>query len=120
MGRTGRASVVVLAACGAADRVGILGFGRHQCDSEPRSDDRHLRLQGLLLSPDPAGIAYLPAQDRLLISDSEVNEMPLFQGFNLYTANPHGLRRRLREGSRLLPGALRPGDRHSERQAVHR
>lgn len=36
-------------------------------------------------SPDPAGIAYLPAQDRLLISDSEVEEMPLYQGRNLFT-----------------------------------
>ena len=41
-------------------------------------------------SPDPAGIAYMPAQDRLLISDSEVNEMPLFQGFNLFTATRTG------------------------------
>ena len=41
-------------------------------------------------SPDPAGIAYMPAQDRLLISDSEVNEMPLFQGINLFTATRTG------------------------------
>ena len=41
-------------------------------------------------SPDPSGIAYLPAQDRLLISDSEVNEMPLFAGFNLFTATRTG------------------------------
>jgi hypothetical protein len=41
-------------------------------------------------SPDPAGIAYMPAQDRLLISDSEVNEMPLFQGSNLFTATRTG------------------------------
>ena len=41
-------------------------------------------------SPDPAGIAYMPAQDRLLISDSEVNEMPLFQGYNLFTATRTG------------------------------
>ncbi len=41
-------------------------------------------------SPDPAGIADMPAQDRLLISDSEVNEMPLFQGFNLFTATRTG------------------------------
>jgi len=37
-------------------------------------------------SPDPSGIAYMPAQDRFLISDSEVDETPTYQGFNLYTA----------------------------------
>ena len=41
-------------------------------------------------SPDPAGIAYMPAQDELLISDSEVNEMPMFQGINLFTAKRTG------------------------------
>jgi hypothetical protein len=41
-------------------------------------------------SPDPSGIAYLPAQDQLLIGDSEVNEMPMFQGINLYTATRTG------------------------------
>ena len=71
-------------------------------------------------SPDPAGIAYLPAQDRLVISDSEVDEMPLFQGFNLFTGTRTGLRSRQRGRNCLLPGALRPGDRHSQRQAVHR
>jgi len=35
-------------------------------------------------SPDPAGITYLPSEGRLLISDSEVNEMPLYQGVNLF------------------------------------
>jgi hypothetical protein len=36
-------------------------------------------------SPDPSGITYLPATDLLLISDSEVDEMPpYFQGFNLF------------------------------------
>ncbi len=37
-------------------------------------------------SPDPSGIAYMPAQDRFLISDSEVDETPQYQGFNLFTA----------------------------------
>ena len=41
-------------------------------------------------SPDPAGIAYNPATDRLLISDSEVNETPTYQGFNLFTATRNG------------------------------
>ena len=41
-------------------------------------------------SPDPSGIAYMPAQDRFLISDSEVDETPQYQGFNLYTATRTG------------------------------
>ena len=35
-------------------------------------------------SPDSAGIAYLSASDTLLMSDSEVNEMPIFTGDNLF------------------------------------
>jgi hypothetical protein len=41
-------------------------------------------------SPDPAGIAYRPSQDELLVSDSEVDEMPLFAGFNLFTGTRLG------------------------------
>ena len=33
---------------------------------------------------DPAGITYLPSRDRLLISDSEVDEVRLYQGSNLF------------------------------------
>jgi hypothetical protein len=35
-------------------------------------------------SPDPAGITYMPAADRLMFTDSEVEEMTIFQGVNLY------------------------------------
>ncbi len=35
-------------------------------------------------SPDPAGIAYINSSDTLLFSDSEVNEMPIFTGDNLF------------------------------------
>ncbi len=35
-------------------------------------------------SPDPSGITYLPSRDRLLMSDSEVNEMTIFQNVNLF------------------------------------
>jgi hypothetical protein len=35
-------------------------------------------------SPDSAGITYLPSSHRLLVSDSEVNEMPIFGGVNLF------------------------------------
>jgi Bacterial Ig domain len=41
-------------------------------------------------SPDPAGIVYVAASDRFLISDSEVDEMPLYQGSNIYTATRSG------------------------------
>jgi Bacterial Ig domain len=41
-------------------------------------------------SPDPSGIVYLQASDRFLISDSEVDEMPLYQGANLYLATRSG------------------------------
>ncbi len=52
-------------------------------------------------SPDPSGIVYRPGLDRLLISDSEVDETPLFQGFNLFTVDTW--RRGVRQWK---PGAL--------------
>src|SRR3990172_11337046 len=43
-------------------------------------------------SPDPAGIDYWPAQGRLIVSDSEVDEMPaLFTGFNLFASSTNGI-----------------------------
>jgi DNA-binding beta-propeller fold protein YncE len=41
-------------------------------------------------SPDPSGITYFPATDRLEISDSEVEEMSIFQGVNLYQLSRTG------------------------------
>ncbi len=41
-------------------------------------------------SPDPTGITYLSNSDRLLISDSEVNEMPIYQGVNLWQMSRDG------------------------------
>jgi uncharacterized protein YjiK len=35
-------------------------------------------------APDPAGITYLSASNHILISDSEVNEMQIFSGTNLF------------------------------------
>ncbi len=35
-------------------------------------------------SPDPAGISFIPSSGRLLVSDSEVEEMPIYQGVNLW------------------------------------
>jgi hypothetical protein len=41
-------------------------------------------------SPDPAGITYIPESDRLLVSDSEVDEMAIYQGFNFFTVTRTG------------------------------
>jgi hypothetical protein len=41
-------------------------------------------------SPDPAGITYLPGTDELLISDSEVDEMTIFQQVNLFRTTSSG------------------------------
>ena len=42
-------------------------------------------------SPDPSGLAYLPASNSLLISDGEVNEIPaLFTGDNLFETTLEG------------------------------
>jgi len=42
-------------------------------------------------SPDPAGITYLPSDNRLLVSDSEVNEMSIFTGVNLFKVTLGGI-----------------------------
>ncbi|HSD49239.1 MAG TPA: hypothetical protein VLE71_05345, partial [Actinomycetota bacterium] len=42
-------------------------------------------------SPDPSGIAYLPHVGTLLISDGEVNEMPIFVGVNLFEMTTAGM-----------------------------
>jgi hypothetical protein len=41
-------------------------------------------------SPDPAGIQYLPSAGELIVSDSEVNEMPIFTGKNMYQTTTAG------------------------------
>jgi len=41
-------------------------------------------------SPDPAGIAYHPPTNRLLIADCEVDEMDLFEGFNVFEVDAAG------------------------------
>ncbi len=88
MGRTGRASVVVLAACGAL--ILSASSASAAINATPSLVQTIATSAYTPPSPDPAGIAYMPAQDRLLISDSEVNEMPLFQGFNLFTGTRTG------------------------------
>ena len=42
-------------------------------------------------SSDPSGITYIPASNTLLISDSEVNETPFFDGFNLFETTLAGV-----------------------------
>lgn len=42
-------------------------------------------------SPDPAGITYWPDEDRLVISDSEVNEMPIFVDANVFVTTRAGV-----------------------------
>ncbi|HET9725058.1 MAG TPA: hypothetical protein VFR44_14615 [Actinomycetota bacterium] len=41
-------------------------------------------------SPDPAGITYLPADEQLLVSDSEVEEMSIYDQVNLYALTVGG------------------------------
>jgi hypothetical protein len=41
-------------------------------------------------SPDPAGITYMSTRDRMLLADSEVEEMPIFQGANLFQVTRGG------------------------------
>jgi Bacterial Ig domain/Chitobiase/beta-hexosaminidase C-terminal domain len=41
-------------------------------------------------SPDPSGIVYVAESDRFIVADSEVDEMTLYQGFNLYSATRTG------------------------------
>jgi hypothetical protein len=41
-------------------------------------------------SPDPAGITYLPSMNTLLVSDSEVNEMQIYTGFNVFEVSLGG------------------------------
>ena len=42
-------------------------------------------------SPDTAGIAYIDSEDRLLVTDSEVNEMPIFTGDNVFEVTRVGV-----------------------------
>jgi hypothetical protein len=41
-------------------------------------------------SPDPAGVTYVAKRNRLIISDSEVEEMPIYKGVNLFVATRSG------------------------------
>ncbi len=41
-------------------------------------------------SPDSSGVVYLPNEDRLVVSDGEVDEMSIFQGVNLFEITRSG------------------------------
>lgn len=41
-------------------------------------------------APDTAGIVYLPSQNAFLVTDSEINEMPIFQGGNVFKVDRDG------------------------------
>jgi PKD repeat protein len=41
-------------------------------------------------SPDPSGVTYIPGTDRLMVSDGEVDEMPIYAGANFYNATRGG------------------------------
>jgi hypothetical protein len=41
-------------------------------------------------SPDPSGVDYHPGMQRLIVSDSEVNEMPIYDGVNVFLAQTDG------------------------------
>src|SRR5215212_897856 len=46
---------------------------------------------GPLYSPDPAGITYWPAKNRLVIVDSEVDEMTIWAGANVFESSLTGV-----------------------------
>jgi SdiA-regulated protein len=66
-------------------------------------------------SPDPAGITYDASRDRLIVSDSEVDEMPLYRGVNLFVLTRRGTvvarGRTLPYSSEPTGVGVAPGDR---------
>jgi hypothetical protein len=59
-------------------------------------------------SPDPAGITYDPANHRLVISDSEVDEMPLYKGRNVFFASLKGAQSSTNVGWTTEPWSYEP------------
>ena len=45
-------------------------------------------------SPDPMGLAYLPSDRRLIVADSEVDELSMFDGANVFMMTTGGSQRR--------------------------
>jgi hypothetical protein len=59
-------------------------------------------------SPDPAGITYDAAANRLVLSDSEVDEMPLYQGRNVFYSTLDGRQSAGAEGWTTVPWSYEP------------
>jgi hypothetical protein len=59
-------------------------------------------------SPDPAGITYDPAHNRLVISDSEVDEMPLYHGTNVFFSTLKGVQSSADVGWTTEPWSFEP------------
>ena len=59
-------------------------------------------------SPDPAGITYDPAHKRLVISDSEVDEMPLYRGTNVFFSSLKGQQNATNPGWTTEPWSYEP------------
>jgi hypothetical protein len=59
-------------------------------------------------SPDPAGITYDPGAGRLIISDCEVEETPLYAGTNLFLSTLDGVQSASDPGGTTLPWSREP------------
>jgi hypothetical protein len=59
-------------------------------------------------SPDPAGITYDPVHGRLVISDSEVDETPLYNGINVYFSTLRGAQSSSNVGWTTEPWSFEP------------
>jgi hypothetical protein len=59
-------------------------------------------------SPDPAGITYDPVSGRLIISDCEVDETPLYAGTNLFLAGLDGSQTPGDPGGTTVPWSYEP------------
>jgi hypothetical protein len=70
---------------------GAVATGQTTAPTEEGTLVQTLRLSQLdPPSPDPAGITYFPGTDRLDVSDSEVEEMKVFEGANLFELTRKG------------------------------
>jgi hypothetical protein len=59
-------------------------------------------------SPDPSGITYNPQSGQLIISDGEVDEMPLYAGTNLFVSSLSGVQSAAFPGGTSLPWSDEP------------
>ena len=69
--------------------------------------------------PDSAGIAYIPSQNNLMVVDSEVEEMSIYQGRQHVEDDPHGGPRSDRDHRRILQRADRRRVPNGEQSVLH-